>query len=66
MATAVADLTSLLEGVPPGAWVAISESENRVIAYGADAQDVLRIAKEQGIEMPLITRVPDEVSAMFF
>ena len=41
MATAIVDLFDLLEGIPAGAWVAISERQHRVIAYGADAQMVL-------------------------
>ena len=66
MATAVADLSGLLKGIPSGAWVAISEATHSVVAFGADAQDVMRRAKEQGIEVPLIVRVPDQASAMFF
>jgi hypothetical protein len=46
MSTAVADLSGLLKGIPSGAWVAISESKRMVVAYGPDAQEVLREAKE--------------------
>ena len=66
MTTAVADLTDLLKGIPSGAWVAISEKTNTVLAYGPDAQEVLREAKERGEEHPLILRVPDQAAAMFF
>jgi Family of unknown function (DUF5678) len=66
MTTAVADLSHLLKGIPSGAWVAISESKNVVMAYGPDVQEVLRAAKERGEEHPLILRVPDQVAAMFF
>jgi tRNA A37 threonylcarbamoyladenosine synthetase subunit TsaC/SUA5/YrdC len=66
MTTAVADLSDLLKGIPSGAWVAISESKNAVMAYGPDAQEVLREAKERGEEHPLILRVPDHAAAMFF
>jgi hypothetical protein len=66
MTTAIADLSDLLKGVPPGAWVAISEKNNTVVAYGPDAQEVLRDAKERGEEHPLILRVPDQAAAMFF
>jgi hypothetical protein len=65
MATAVADLAGLLKGIPSGAWVAISESQNRVLAYGADAQAVLCEAQEKGEQHPLILRVPDQAAAMF-
>jgi hypothetical protein len=66
MSTAVADLSGLLKGIPSGAWVAISESKRMVVAYGPDAQEVLREAKERGEEHPLIIRVPDQAAAMFF
>jgi hypothetical protein len=66
MTTALADLSNLLKGIPSGAWVAISERKNVVMAYGPDAQEVLREAKERGEEHPLILRVPDQAAAMFF
>jgi hypothetical protein len=66
MATAVLDLAGLLEGIPCGAWVAISERSNTVLAYGPDAQEVLREAKEQAESHPLLVRVPDRQSSMFF
>jgi hypothetical protein len=66
MATAVADLAGLLEGIPSGAWVAISERHNTVLAYGPDAQEVLREAREQNESSPLLVRVPDRQSSMFF
>ncbi len=69
MITSAADLSDLLKGVPSGAWVAISESRQVVMAYGPDAQEVLREAQERGEEQPLILRVilrvPDQVAAMF-
>jgi hypothetical protein len=66
MTTALTDLPVLLKGIPSGAWVAISEEKNVVMAYGPDAQEVLREAKERGEAHPLILRVPDEAVAMFF
>ncbi len=66
MTNAVADLSHLLKDIPSGAWVAISESKHVVMAYGPDAQEVLREAKERGEERPLILRVPDQPAAMFF
>ena len=65
MAAAVVDLLSLLKGVPSGAWVAISEARNVVLAFGADAQAVLNEAHSKGEEHPLIVRVPDQDAAMF-
>jgi hypothetical protein len=67
MPTAALDLTALLGGIPAGAWVAISEEQNKVLAWGADAQQVLVEAQGKGEPSPLITRVPDrQRTAMFF
>jgi hypothetical protein len=65
MATTVADLSELLKGIPLGAWAAISERQNRVIAYGVDPQAVLNEAQKKGEKLPLIMRVPDQNAAMF-
>jgi hypothetical protein len=66
MATVVADLAGLLQDIPAGAWVAISERENKVVAYGVDAQAVLSEAQAKGEAQPLIVRVPEQASSMFF
>jgi len=65
MTTTIADIAGLLKEIPSGAWVAISEEKNAVLAYGADAQSVFSEAQEKGEEMPLIVRVPDRGTAMF-
>jgi hypothetical protein len=36
MAPPVADFGELLKDVPPGAWVAISQDEQRVVTYAAE------------------------------
>ena len=61
----VIDLDALLADIPRGAWVAISEASNRVLAFGPDAQQVVDSARAQGEAVPLLTRVP-EVSTMLF
>ena len=48
----------LLAGVPPGAWVAISQSEDRVLAYAAELKEAIRLANEQGEQDPIVLRVP--------
>ena len=65
MATTVNDLDELLAEVPAGAWVAISESRNEVLAFGIDAQTVLTASITQGEDHPLILRVPEQDMAMF-
>ncbi|MGA3080551.1 MAG: hypothetical protein ABSD44_04105 [Terracidiphilus sp.] len=66
MATTIADLPELLNGVPAGAWAAISESQHKTLAYGVDVQAVRNEAIEKGESLPLLVRVPDQNSAMFF
>jgi hypothetical protein len=70
MASATTDIPALLEGLTPGAWVAISENHDRVVFVGKDEDDnaaeVLVEAQRKGELRPLITRVPRKQSAMFF
>jgi hypothetical protein len=58
MAPAIKNFGKLLAGVPPGAWVAISNDESRVVAYAAEMRDVIQKAHEAGEQNPIITRVP--------
>jgi hypothetical protein len=66
MATTVPslDLNTILQGIPRGAWVAISRSEKRVVAFGADMQKVLEEAKGKGENSPVIVRVPEAETAL--
>ena len=65
MATAIADLFALLKDIPSGTWVAISEEQNIVLSFGADAQADLHEARDKGEKQPLMMRVPDGQAAMF-
>lgn len=65
MAATVADIFDLLKGIPAGAWVAISESQKKALAYGVDAQAVFNEARQKGEKLPLMVRVPDQNLAMF-
>lgn len=65
MASASIDFSTLLRGLPPGAWVAISEAKNTVIAYAAELQAVLDKAHGQGEAEPLIVRVPEQAVNLF-
>jgi hypothetical protein len=48
-----------------GEWVAITRTE--LIASGADAAKVLEQARRQGVDSPMLVRVPDdEVIAHYF
>lgn len=67
MATVPAlDFAALLKDIPRGAWVAISADQHRVIAFGADMRKVLEDAKQTGEIDPIITRVPESASSLFF
>ena len=41
MAPAVTDFGRLLAGVPPGAWVALSHEEDRVVAFAAEMKEAV-------------------------
>jgi hypothetical protein len=64
MATLGLNITELLEGIPAGAWVAISERQRKAIAFGTDARAVLNAARRMGERLPLMLRVPETVQAM--
>jgi hypothetical protein len=66
VAPMVSDFGKLLEGVPPGAWVALSQTEDRVVAYAAELKDAIRKAQEQGEPNPVIVRVPQSSAAFLF
>jgi hypothetical protein len=52
-------LDQLLQGMPAGAWVAISERHQKALAYGTDARLVLNEARGLGESLPLMLRVPE-------
>ena len=54
----VEKVPELLAEIPKGDWVALAHDETRVVAYGAELQDVVRQAKESGEDDPIVTRVP--------
>jgi len=55
----------LLAGIAPGAWVAISADQVRVVATGATIEEALQKAKDSGEKkQPFIIRIPVENSAV--
>ena len=58
------DLARMFAGIPRGAWVAISEEREEVVAYGADMRTVLEEARRKGEKDPLITRVPESSTTL--
>ena len=63
MAAAAINLGDILKDVPAGAWVALEQY--RIVAYGADMQQVLAEARQKGIRNPLIVKAPDRQETMF-
>lgn len=64
---AVKDISKLLADIPKGAWVALSKDQERVIAYAAELEEVLRKSEEAGESDPIITRVPEvETATLIF
>lgn len=63
MAAVAINLIDVLKDVPPGAWVAIEQY--RVVAYGADMQQVLAEARRKGVREPLIIKAPDRQETLF-
>jgi hypothetical protein len=60
------EIYQLMEGLPTGAWVAISTERRCVLSYGDDAQEVFAQAKAKGEKIPFIGRVPDPHAHMFY
>lgn len=66
LAPAVYDFGELLKDLPPGAWVAISHDEQRVVAYAAEMRDAVKKANEAGEQDPIVSRVPLSPCALLF
>ena len=65
MATASIDYSALLKGLPPGAWVAISKDNSKVVAYAADLKTAIEMARQRGEQDPLVLRVPEQAGMLF-
>jgi len=63
MAAQTMNLAAILKDVPAGAWAAVWQS--RVVAFGADMQQVLAEARQKGISEPLMVKVPDHPETLF-
>ena len=56
---AAKDISKLPSSVPEGAWVALSNDEERIVAYAAELQEALKKAKVAGEDEPVVLRVPE-------
>jgi hypothetical protein len=59
------EMYALMEGLPIGSWVAYSENQHKILAYGPDAQAVWKEAEEKGESRAIVTRVLDPHVALF-
>lgn len=64
MTSATRNFAKLFEGIPKGSWAAISRDEEQVVAHGFDLDQVIELAKREGEENPIVTRVPETDSAL--
>jgi hypothetical protein len=53
-----------LKKAPPNGWVAFSEDESKVIAYGLSYDEVVAAAEEKGVNEPILAKVPQDWTAM--
>ncbi len=49
-----------LLNAPKDGWVAFSEDEERIVAYGATYEEAVEKAERQGSTNPILVKVPDK------
>jgi len=53
-----------LKDAPPDGWVAFSEDESRVVAYGLSYEEVVAAAEKEGVGDPVVVKVPQDWTAL--
>ncbi len=48
-----------LRKAPPDGWVAFSEDEERLVAYGLSYDEVVQKSRESGVSEPVVVKVPE-------
>jgi hypothetical protein len=48
-----------LQNAPSNGWIAFSEDEEQIIAYGATYDEVVASAEKQGVSDLVVVKVPD-------
>lgn len=46
-----------------GQWVALGNDEQTVVGFGKTAKEALTRAKQNGMQQPILTRMPDRLIA---
>lgn len=54
------DRLRALLNAPPDGWVAFSEDESRVVAYGATYDEVVAKAEQEGVTDPVLVKIPSD------
>lgn len=54
----IRDLSKLLKDVTPGAWVALSRDETRVLGSGSTMKEASYQAQQKGETNPVLIKVP--------
>jgi hypothetical protein len=57
---AVRDLSALLKDSPPGAWVAVSKDEKKIVGTAVSMQAAALQAQLNGEQNPTLIRMPQE------
>ena len=56
----------VLREAKPNSWVAFSEDESKVVAYGDSYAEVVKAAKSVGEKEPVIVKTPENWSSKVF
>jgi hypothetical protein len=48
-----------LRNAPPDGWVAFSEDEERLVAYGVTYDEVVQKSRANGVTEPVVVKVPE-------
>jgi hypothetical protein len=48
-----------LRNAPPDGWVALSEDEQRLVAYGPTYDEVVQKSRENGVTEAVVVKVPE-------
>jgi len=52
----------VLRKAPANSWVAFSEDESSLVAYGATYDEAVAAAEEKGVSEPVLVKVPENWS----
>lgn len=56
----------VLREAKPNSWVAFSEDESKVVAYGDSYSEVLRAAERVGEKEPVVVKTPENWASKVF